>query len=202
MIVVCTFLTGSVKSVQFSPDPAALQSILQNEGVKAGGPVGTTPQSSVCPPSRATSIYTVNLCSLLYFLILVTLLLLLFFCFLSAAFEIISSVFRLRECRLEKIVQKRLLCQQVRRSIAPLVIFIKPKALLSRCPFNLMWRGFFLLSSSISSTQRDGAEQMDPTESPQHQTSAPVCYGQYVFIVCWHSVQVVCCVVHNHRVNS
>lgn len=125
-----------------------------------------------------------------------------FFCFLSAAFEIISSVFRLRECRLEKIVQKRLLCQQVRRSIAPLVIFIKPKALLSRCPFNLMWRGFFLLSSSISSTQRDGAEQMDPTESPQHQTSAPVCYGQYVFIVCWHSVQVVCCAVHNHRVNS
>ncbi|XP_035761579.1 uncharacterized protein LOC102779427 isoform X2 [Neolamprologus brichardi] len=49
---------GSVKSVQFSPDPAALQSILQNEGVKAGGPVGTTPRSSVCPPSRATSIYT------------------------------------------------------------------------------------------------------------------------------------------------
>uniref|UniRef100_A0A3Q4HCN6 Uncharacterized protein n=1 Tax=Neolamprologus brichardi TaxID=32507 RepID=A0A3Q4HCN6_NEOBR len=58
MIVVCTVLTGSVKSVQFSPDPAALQSILQNEGVKAGGPVGTTPRSSVCPPSRATSIYT------------------------------------------------------------------------------------------------------------------------------------------------
>lgn len=81
MIVVCTFLTGSVKSVQFSPDPAALQSILQNEGVKAGGPVGTTPRSSVCPPSRATSIYTVNLCSLLYFLILVTLLLLLFLLF-------------------------------------------------------------------------------------------------------------------------
>uniref|UniRef100_A0A669CAY1 Uncharacterized LOC100701375 n=1 Tax=Oreochromis niloticus TaxID=8128 RepID=A0A669CAY1_ORENI len=50
--------SGSVKSVQFSPDPAALQSILQNEGVKAGGPVGTTPRSSVCPPSRATSIYT------------------------------------------------------------------------------------------------------------------------------------------------
>uniref|UniRef100_A0A668W1Y8 Uncharacterized protein n=1 Tax=Oreochromis aureus TaxID=47969 RepID=A0A668W1Y8_OREAU len=61
LFFVCLFLMpvdAAVKSVQFSPDPAALQSILQNEGVKAGGPVGTTPRSSVCPPSRATSIYT------------------------------------------------------------------------------------------------------------------------------------------------
>uniref|UniRef100_A0A3B4H1V5 Uncharacterized protein n=1 Tax=Pundamilia nyererei TaxID=303518 RepID=A0A3B4H1V5_9CICH len=61
LFFVCLFLmpiVAAVKSVQFSPDPAALQSILQNEGVKAGGPVGTTPRSSVCPPSRATSIYT------------------------------------------------------------------------------------------------------------------------------------------------
>ncbi|XP_031140246.1 uncharacterized protein LOC116039541 isoform X1 [Sander lucioperca] len=50
--------TGSVKSMQFSPDPAALQSILQNEGVKGRGPVGSTPRSSVCPSGRGTSIYT------------------------------------------------------------------------------------------------------------------------------------------------
>ncbi|XP_042347943.1 uncharacterized protein LOC121947104 isoform X2 [Plectropomus leopardus] len=50
--------TGSIKSVQFSPDPAALQSILQNEGVKCGGPVGATPRTSVCPSGRGTSIYT------------------------------------------------------------------------------------------------------------------------------------------------
>lgn len=161
MIVVCTFLTGSVKSVQFSPDPAALQSILQNEGVKAGGPVGATPRSSVCPPSRATSIYTVNLCSLLYFIILVTLLLLLF-CFLSAAFEIISSVFRLRECRLERIVQRRLLCQQVRCSIAPLVIFIKPKALLSRFPFNLMWRGCFSWAAAAAALKETALNKWTP----------------------------------------
>nr|XP_046253694.1 uncharacterized protein LOC124063759 isoform X4 [Scatophagus argus] len=50
--------TGSIKSVQFSPDSAALQSILQNEGVKVGGPVGATPRSSVRPSGRGTSIYT------------------------------------------------------------------------------------------------------------------------------------------------
>ncbi|GAA6222820.1 uncharacterized protein LOC108876374 [Lates japonicus] len=50
--------TGAVKSVQFSPDPTALQSILQNEGVKAGGVVGATPQNSVCPSGRGTSVYT------------------------------------------------------------------------------------------------------------------------------------------------
>ncbi|XP_030277705.1 uncharacterized protein troap isoform X2 [Sparus aurata] len=50
--------TGSVKSVQFSPDPAALQSILQNEGVKVGGPVGATPLKSVLPSGRGTSVYT------------------------------------------------------------------------------------------------------------------------------------------------
>ncbi|XP_070825257.1 uncharacterized protein troap [Chaetodon trifascialis] len=49
---------GSVRSVRFSPDSAALQSILQNEGVKVGGPVGATPQISVRPSGRGTSIYT------------------------------------------------------------------------------------------------------------------------------------------------
>ncbi|KAM9344290.1 uncharacterized protein troap [Pholidichthys leucotaenia] len=51
-------LKGSLKSVAFSRDSAALQSILQNEGVKAGGPVGATPRNSVCPPGRGTSVYT------------------------------------------------------------------------------------------------------------------------------------------------
>ncbi|XP_041802369.1 uncharacterized protein LOC121613149 isoform X2 [Chelmon rostratus] len=49
---------GSVKQVQFTPDSAALQSILQNEGVKVGGPAGATPQISVRPSGRGTSIYT------------------------------------------------------------------------------------------------------------------------------------------------
>ncbi|XP_059189011.1 uncharacterized protein troap [Centropristis striata] len=49
---------GSVKSVQFSPDTAAMQSILQNEGVKGGGPVCATPRNSICPSGRGTSIYT------------------------------------------------------------------------------------------------------------------------------------------------
>ncbi|XP_045899663.1 uncharacterized protein LOC123967590 isoform X4 [Micropterus dolomieu] len=49
--------TGLMKSVQFSPDQAALQSILQNEGVKCGGPVGATPRNAVCPSGRETSIY-------------------------------------------------------------------------------------------------------------------------------------------------
>ncbi|XP_034550663.1 uncharacterized protein troap [Notolabrus celidotus] len=50
--------TGPVRPMQFSPDPAALHSILQNEGVKAGGPVGTTPQNPVRPSGRGTSIFT------------------------------------------------------------------------------------------------------------------------------------------------
>ncbi|KAA8591126.1 hypothetical protein FQN60_002069 [Etheostoma spectabile] len=45
-------------SMQFSPDHAALQSILQNEGVKGRGPVGSPPRSSVCQSGRGTSIYT------------------------------------------------------------------------------------------------------------------------------------------------
>ncbi|XP_051281743.1 uncharacterized protein troap isoform X1 [Dicentrarchus labrax] len=49
---------GSMKLVQFSPDSAALQSILQNEGVKVGGPVGATPLNSARPSGRGTSIYT------------------------------------------------------------------------------------------------------------------------------------------------
>uniref|UniRef100_A0A3Q1J535 Uncharacterized protein n=1 Tax=Anabas testudineus TaxID=64144 RepID=A0A3Q1J535_ANATE len=48
----------SGKSVQFSPDAVSLQSILQNEGVKAAGPVGATPKNSACPSGRGTSIYT------------------------------------------------------------------------------------------------------------------------------------------------
>ncbi|XP_031701173.1 uncharacterized protein troap [Anarrhichthys ocellatus] len=50
--------TGLIKPLHFSPDRAALQSILQNEGVKAGGPVGATPRNSTCPSGRGTSIYT------------------------------------------------------------------------------------------------------------------------------------------------
>uniref|UniRef100_A0A672KXN1 Uncharacterized LOC107570394 n=1 Tax=Sinocyclocheilus grahami TaxID=75366 RepID=A0A672KXN1_SINGR len=44
---------GSV--VSFSPDPAALRSILLNEGVRAGG---ATPRASTCPTGRGTSIYS------------------------------------------------------------------------------------------------------------------------------------------------
>ncbi|XP_058497874.1 uncharacterized protein troap isoform X2 [Solea solea] len=50
--------TGISKLVQFSPDATALQSILQNEGVTAGGLVGATPRISVCPSGRSTSVYT------------------------------------------------------------------------------------------------------------------------------------------------
>ncbi|XP_034733562.1 uncharacterized protein troap isoform X1 [Etheostoma cragini] len=50
--------TGSMKSMQFSPDHAALQSILQNEGVKGRGPLGSPPRNSVCQSGRGTSIYT------------------------------------------------------------------------------------------------------------------------------------------------
>ncbi|XP_072222889.1 uncharacterized protein troap [Leuresthes tenuis] len=49
---------GPVRSAQFSQDPAALQSILLNEGVKDGRPTGATPRNSVRPPGRSTSIYT------------------------------------------------------------------------------------------------------------------------------------------------
>ncbi|XP_017161076.1 uncharacterized protein troap [Poecilia reticulata] len=44
---------GPVRSVAFSPDAAALRSILQNEGVK-----DAMSRNSVCPPGRGTSIYT------------------------------------------------------------------------------------------------------------------------------------------------
>uniref|UniRef100_A0AAZ3QUV7 Tastin n=1 Tax=Oncorhynchus tshawytscha TaxID=74940 RepID=A0AAZ3QUV7_ONCTS len=50
---------GPGRSVPFTPDPTALRSILQNEGVAAGGMLGATPQrTSVCPSGRGTSIYT------------------------------------------------------------------------------------------------------------------------------------------------
>ncbi|XP_063742356.1 uncharacterized protein troap isoform X1 [Eleginops maclovinus] len=48
-------ISGLMKSVHFSPDSVALQSILQNKGVKAGGPVGDTHRLSVCS-SRGTPI--------------------------------------------------------------------------------------------------------------------------------------------------
>ncbi|KAJ8397041.1 hypothetical protein AAFF_G00010950 [Aldrovandia affinis] len=44
-------------NMQFYPDPAALNSILQNEGVIAGGPLGATPRGSICPTGRGTSVY-------------------------------------------------------------------------------------------------------------------------------------------------
>ncbi|XP_056306058.1 uncharacterized protein troap isoform X2 [Danio aesculapii] len=46
-------------AVSFSPDPAALRSILLNEGVRAGG--ATPSRVSVCPTGRGTSIYSVIL---------------------------------------------------------------------------------------------------------------------------------------------
>uniref|UniRef100_A0A3P9KLR4 Uncharacterized LOC101162837 n=1 Tax=Oryzias latipes TaxID=8090 RepID=A0A3P9KLR4_ORYLA len=49
---------GLVRPGHFSPDTAALQSILLTDGVTAGAPVGATPRNSVCPPGRGTSIYT------------------------------------------------------------------------------------------------------------------------------------------------
>lgn len=42
-------------AVSFSPDPAALRSILLNEGVRASG---ETPRVSTCPTGRGTSIYS------------------------------------------------------------------------------------------------------------------------------------------------
>ncbi|XP_061114282.1 uncharacterized protein troap isoform X2 [Conger conger] len=48
---------SAVGAVQFSPDPAALYSILQNKGVNAEGPLGATPRASLCPTGRGTSMY-------------------------------------------------------------------------------------------------------------------------------------------------
>ncbi|XP_036448180.1 uncharacterized protein LOC118822957 isoform X2 [Colossoma macropomum] len=48
--------TGS--AVPFSPDPSALRSILQKEGVKVGGLSGATPRVSTCPSGRETSIFS------------------------------------------------------------------------------------------------------------------------------------------------
>lgn len=55
----CVSFAGFIKSDPFSPDSAALQSILQNEGVKAGGCLGATPQNAIRPSGRGTSVYTV-----------------------------------------------------------------------------------------------------------------------------------------------
>lgn len=45
-------------SVSFSPDPSALRSILQNEGVRVAALGGATPRVSTCPTGRGTSIYS------------------------------------------------------------------------------------------------------------------------------------------------
>lgn len=55
----CVLFPGCMKSEPFSPDPAALKSILQNEGVKAGGCLGATPKNAIRPSGRGTSVYTV-----------------------------------------------------------------------------------------------------------------------------------------------
>lgn len=57
--MVLHFLPGFTKSEPFSPDPTALQSILQNEGVKVGGFLSATPKNSIRPSGRDTSVYTV-----------------------------------------------------------------------------------------------------------------------------------------------
>ncbi|XP_062397281.1 uncharacterized protein troap [Sardina pilchardus] len=47
------------KPQAFSPDPAALGSILRNEGIQPGGPLGgATARASACPSGRGTSVYT------------------------------------------------------------------------------------------------------------------------------------------------
>lgn len=88
-----------------------------------------------------------------------------------------ASFLRLRGCQLEKIVQSQLQEQRVScRIVVVLVILLNLMDFLSLCPFVLMWHIFFILSSSC---QRHSTEQMDSAESPGHQTSAHVCYGQY-----------------------
>uniref|UniRef100_A0A4W4F1U4 Uncharacterized protein n=1 Tax=Electrophorus electricus TaxID=8005 RepID=A0A4W4F1U4_ELEEL len=47
-------------AISFSPDPGALRSILLNEGIKVGGPVGATPQETTRPSARGASIYSVR----------------------------------------------------------------------------------------------------------------------------------------------
>uniref|UniRef100_A0A674N8Y4 Uncharacterized LOC105419983 n=1 Tax=Takifugu rubripes TaxID=31033 RepID=A0A674N8Y4_TAKRU len=54
----CVLFPGFMKSEPFSPDPAALQSILQNEGLKVGGCLGATPKNAIRPSGRGTSVYT------------------------------------------------------------------------------------------------------------------------------------------------
>lgn len=46
------------KAGQFSPDPSALRSILQSDGMRLGEHVGATPRASACPTGRGTSIYS------------------------------------------------------------------------------------------------------------------------------------------------
>lgn len=184
---VCAF-AGSMKSVQFSPDPAALQSILLNEGVKAGGPVGATPRNSVRPSGRGTSIYTVCTHSIYFFYFIVAFSCTFFFFFLAfyIAFET-QTQFHLLYYFLSQAQRVPVRKNHVEVTGGPVgkmqnrcsCYLMKPNASLSLCPFTLMWRGCFILSSS---TQRDSAEEMDSTESPRHQASAHVCYGKYTCI--------------------
>ena len=104
----------------------------------------------------------------------------------------VASCLRLRECQLERIVQRRPEDQQVRCRMNVLVIWC---ASLSLCPFTLMWHGCFIHSSS---SQRESTEEMDSTESPKHQTSAHVCYGQYMCVVYLHYVSLLCGVSPSH----
>uniref|UniRef100_A0A673NEH4 Uncharacterized LOC107716202 n=1 Tax=Sinocyclocheilus rhinocerous TaxID=307959 RepID=A0A673NEH4_9TELE len=46
------------KSGPFSPDPSALRSILQSDGMRLGEHIGATPRASTCPTGRGTSIYS------------------------------------------------------------------------------------------------------------------------------------------------
>ncbi|XP_073678806.1 uncharacterized protein [Garra rufa] len=46
------------KAKPFSPDPSALRSILQSDGMRQGERVGATPRASTCPTGRGTSIYS------------------------------------------------------------------------------------------------------------------------------------------------
>lgn len=77
---------------------------------------------------------------------------------------------------------------------------IKPNGSLSLCLFILMWHVCFIPRCSC---QRHSIEQMDSTESPGHQTSAHVCYGQcnvHVIYFCIIMLVTVTCFSHNSAV--
>lgn len=118
----CARLPGLMKLEQFSLDSAALQSILQNEGVKVGGFVGATPQNSVCPSGRGTSIYTVCIHLISFFLRWYFSLPIYYLYFYCGFIYCVASFLRLRECRLESISWRQPEDQQVRCRIVVVVI--------------------------------------------------------------------------------